>query len=155
MRLRALMKRSLSVSLGIMAVTLIGLGLYGAMLSATLALPAGEDHPPLLIYGGPFLLQPNLHLQEAHLLERLDRLGYRPVAHEVAHPGEFRLTDEALDISLHDFPDLSMRASPIRLHLDQGKVTTITSLESGDEVFPISLEPQLISGMRGESRQVR
>lgn len=155
MRLRALMKRSLSVSLGIMAVALIGLGLYGAVLSATLTLPEGDDHPPLLIYGGPFLLQPNLHLQEAHLLERLDRLGYRPVAHDVAHPGEFRLTDEALDISLHEFQDLSMRASPIRLHLDQGKVTTITSLETGDEVFPISLEPQLISGMRGESRQVR
>lgn len=155
MRLRRLMKWSLAVSLGIMALALIGLGLYGAMLSATLTLPKGEDHPPLLIYGGPFLLQPNLLLQEAHLLERLDRLGYRPVAHDVAHPGEFRLTDDALDLYLHDFQDLSMRASPIRLHVDQGKVTTITSLESGDEVFPMSLEPQLVSGLRGESRQVR
>lgn len=138
-----------------MAVVALGLGLYGVVLSATLALPKSEDHPPLLVYGGPFLLQPNLQIQEAHLLERLDRLGYRPVAHGIAHPGEFRQTDEAVDIYLHEFPDLQMKAAPIRLWLEQGKVTAITSLESGDELFPVSLEPQLISGLRGESRQIR
>lgn len=154
-RLKNMLVKGLWSLTGVLCFTLLLGVLYGAYLATFLNLPKGEDHPPLLIYGGPFLLQPNLRLQEAHLLERLERLGYRPVAHDVGHPGEFRLTDDALDIYLRHFADLSMKTSPIRLHLEQGKVTTITSLETGDEVFPVSLEPQLISGLRGESRQVR
>ena len=52
---------------------------YGAYLATFLELPKSDDHPPLRLYSGPFLLQPDLSLAHSHLLERLQRLGYRRV----------------------------------------------------------------------------
>ena len=40
---------------------------YGLYLSASLALPSGDEHLPRLVYGAPFLLKPDLDLA--------DRLG--------------------------------------------------------------------------------
>ncbi|MCE7978551.1 MAG: hypothetical protein DYH03_15780, partial [Nitrospira sp. NTP1] len=44
---------------------------YGLYLSASLALPTGDEHPPRLIYGAPFLLKPDLDVVSSHLIERL------------------------------------------------------------------------------------
>jgi penicillin-binding protein 1B len=48
-----------------------------------------------------------------------------------------------------------MHAAPIRVRHAQGLVRDVVSVEHGDNVFPAYLEPELISGMRGEARQVR
>ncbi len=133
----------------------LGLGLYGFYLSTSLSLPKSEDHTPLLIYGAPFLLKPDQNIDEVRLLERLHRLGYRPASSEVLAPGEYRITEQTLDIYLHDQPDVHARALPIRLTLDGRRVVEILSLVDGRPISPVSLEPQLISGVRGESRQVR
>lgn len=128
---------------------------YGLYLSASLALPAGDEHPPRLIYGAPFLLKPDLDIASAHLIERLNRLGYRAVETAVRTPGEYRVTPAEIDIYLHEFADFHLRPVPARLALDQGRVTKVLSIPGGDELFPAYLEPQLISGLRGASRQVR
>jgi penicillin-binding protein 1B len=128
---------------------------YGLYLSASLALPAGDEHPPRLIYGAPFLLKPDLDIASAHLIERLNRLGYRSVETAVRTPGEYRVTPAEIDIYLHEFADFHLRPVPARLALDQGRVTKVLSIPGGDELFPAYLEPQLISGLRGASRQVR
>src|SRR5690606_38404386 len=73
----------------------------------------------------------------------------------VRAPGEYRVTSTDIDIYLHEFPDLHLRPVPARLVLDQGRVARVLSIQSGDELFPAYLEPQLISGLRGASRQVR
>jgi len=128
---------------------------YGLYLSTSLALPAGDEHPPRLIYGAPFLLKPDLDVAASHLLERLDRLGYHRVDTTVRAPGEYRVTSTDVDIYLREFPDLHLRPLPARLVLDQGRVARVVSIQSGDELFPAYVEPQLISGLRGASRQVR
>ncbi len=128
---------------------------YGLYLSASLALPTGDEHPPRLIYGAPFLLKPDLDIAASHLLERLNRLGYHQVDTAVGAPGEYRVTSADIDIYLHEFADLHLRPIPARLVLDQGRVARVLSIQSGDELFPAYLEPQLISGLRGASRQVR
>jgi penicillin-binding protein 1B len=133
----------------------LGVGLYGLYLSTSLSLPKSEDHPPLLIYGAPFLLKPDQDIDDVRLLERLHRLGYRPASSEVLAPGEYRVTERTFDIYLHDQPDAHAQALPIRLMLDGRRVVEILSLVDGGPIFPVSLEPQLISGVRGESRQVR
>lgn len=148
-------KRSLVYLAGCLAAGLLGVGLYGAYLSTSLALPKSEDHKPLLVYGASFFLKPDLHIGESRLIERLNRLGYHPVSSDIQAPGEYRTTDEAIDIYLHDHPDAQIKASAIRLALEQERVTRITSIEQAEDVFPVYLEPQLISGVRGESRQVR
>lgn len=128
---------------------------YGLYLSTSLALPTGDEHPPRLIFGAPFLLKPDLDVAASHLLERLNRLGYHQVDSTVRAPGEYRVTSTDIDIYLHEFPDLHLRPVPARLVLDQGRVARVLSIQSGDELFPAYLEPQLISGLRGASRQVR
>ncbi|MCE3222598.1 MAG: putative Penicillin-binding protein [Nitrospira sp.] len=139
-----------------MAALAAGMALtYGLYLSASLALPTGDDHPPRLIYGAPFLLKPDLDIASSHLLERLNQLGYRAVESPVRVPGDYRVTAAAIDIYLHEFTDLHLRPVPARLLLDQGRVAKVLSIEHGDELFPAYLEPQLISGLRGVSRQVR
>lgn len=145
-------------SLVLVGVALIAAGIvasYGLYLSASLALPAGDEHPPRLIYGAPFLLKPDLDIASSHLIERLNRLGYRAVETAVHASGEYRLAPAEIDIYLHEFSDLHFRSSPIRLTLEQGRVLKVLSIEHGDELFPTYLEPQLISGLRGASRQVR
>lgn len=128
---------------------------YGLYLSTSLALPTGDEHPPRLIYGAPFLLKPDLDIAASHLIERLNRLGYHQVDAAVRTPGEYRVTPSEIDIHLHEFGDLHLRPVPTRLVLDQGRVARVLSIQSGDELFPAYLEPQLISGLRGASRQVR
>jgi penicillin-binding protein 1B len=100
-------------------------------------------------------LKPDLSLKEARLLERLQRLGYRSVPGEVAAPGDYQMTPEALTIYLHAQPENLVKAGMIRLTLDQGIVTEVLSMPGGSPVFPVHLEPELISGLRGASRQVR
>ena len=64
------------------------------------------------------------------------------------------MTPAEIDIYLHEFADFHLRPVPARLILEQGRVAKVLSIQ-GDELFPAYLEPQLISGLRGASRQVR
>ncbi len=141
----------------VVGVAMLAVGMamsYGLYLSASLALPAGDEHPPRLIYGAPFLLKPDLDITSSHLLERLHQLGYRAVDRAVAEPGDYRVTPAEIDIYLHEFADFHLRPVQARLILEQGRVAKVLSIQ-GDELFPAYLEPQLISGLRGASRQVR
>jgi penicillin-binding protein 1B len=128
---------------------------YGAYLATFLALPKSDEHPPLRLYSGPFLLQPELSLAHSHLLERLHRLGYRRVAVSVQTPGDYRVTEEALTVYLHSQPEGLVGATMVTMPLDQGRVVDVLSSLDGTPLFPIFLEPELLSGVRGESRQVR
>lgn len=129
--------------------------LYGAYLATFLELPKSDAHPPLLLYSGPFLLKPDLSLAHSHLLERLQRLDYRRVTGAVQAPGDYQLTEGALTIYLHAQPEGHVGAAMVTLRLDQGRVTDVLSPLDGTPIFPVYLEPELLSGVRGESRQVR
>ena len=109
---------------------------YGLYLSASLALPTGDEHPPRLIYGAPFLLKPDLDIASSHLIERLTQLGYRAVDTAVRVPGDYRVTPAEIDIYLHEFSDFHLRPVPARLILEQGKVVKVLSIQQGDELFP-------------------
>ena len=139
---------------GIVAALGLAVAIYGAYLATFLELPKSDDHPPLRLYSGPFLLQPNLSLVQSRLLERLQRLGYRQVKVTQA-PGDYQLTEEALTVYLHPQPEGYVGATMVRLPLDQGRVTDVLSPLEGTPLFSIFLEPELLSGVRGESRQVR
>ena len=153
--IRRWVRRSLMTGAAALLVVLLAAVSYGMYLSSFIKLPKGDEHPPLLLYGAPFLIKPDLALVESHLVERLTRLGYREVAEAVRAPGEFRVAAEGIDIFLHGFPDMHTSPAPIRVRHEQGLVRDVVSVEHGDQVFPAYLEPELISGMRGESRQVR
>jgi penicillin-binding protein 1B len=148
-------KYSSVVFAGILAVLGLIVVAYGAYLSTFLALPKSDEHPPLRLYSGSFLLKPNLSIAHSQLLERLQRLGYRRVTVPVQTPGDYQVTDKALTVYLHPQPEGHVDATKVMLPLDQGRVTDVLSPLDGSSLFPIFLEPELLSGVRGESRQVR
>ncbi len=127
---------------------------YGAYLATFLALPKSDEHPPLRLYSAPFLLHSDLSLVHSRLLERLQRLGYRQVK-TAQSPGDYQLTEEALTIYLHSQPESYVGATMVTLPLDQGRVVEVLSPLDGTPLFSVFLEPELLSGVRGESRQVR
>ena len=98
---------TLAAALGLVVVA------YGAYLATFLALPKSDEHPPLRLYSGPFLLQPNLSLVHSRLLERLQRLGYRRVTAPVQSPGDYQLTEEALTVYLHPQPEAHLSATMV------------------------------------------
>lgn len=132
-----------------------GLLAYGAYLATFLELPRSEDHPPLRLYTAPFQLKTGLSLKTTRLPERLQRLGYRPVSDMVASAGDYHLTPEALTIFLHAQPEAFVKANVVTLDLQEGLVTQVLSEPDRTPIFPVFLEPELISGLRGASRQVR
>lgn len=156
---RALHSRWLFRSLWLLAVSALlvmtGLLAYGAYLATFLELPQSEDHPPLRLYTAPFQLKTGLSLKAARLPERLQRLGYRAVNDGVASPGEYRLTPTALTIYLHAQPEAFVKAGPVTLDMEEGRVMQVLSEPDRTPIFPVFLEPELISGLRGTSRQVR
>jgi len=109
----------LAAALGLVVVV------YGAYLATFLELPKSDEHPPLRLYSGPFLLQPDLSIARSHLLERLQRLGYRRVTVPVQSSGDYQLTEEALTLYLHPQPEAHVGATMVTLSLDQGRVTDV------------------------------
>ncbi len=149
-----LMRGALAAA-GLGLLLLLAVAAYGAYLATFLELPKREDHPPLRLYAAPFQLKTDLSVKEARLLERLQRLGYRAVSGEVVNPGDYHLAPEALTIYLHAQPESLLKARVVGLTLDQGTITEVLSMPARTPVFPVYLEPELISGLRGGSRQVR
>jgi penicillin-binding protein 1B len=138
-----------------LVLVMAGLLVYGAYLATFLELPRSEDHPPLRLYTAPFQLKTGLSLKVARLPERLQRLGYRPMKGLVAAPGDYALTPETLTIFLHAQPETFAKANVVTLELEDGLVTQVLSEPDRTPIFPVFLEPELISGLRGASRQVR
>jgi 1A family penicillin-binding protein len=149
-----MLKNGVRLLLLLAALGLAGLAAYGAVLSTTLTLPRSDDHPPLLIYGAPYLLRPGLSISESLLSDRLRRLGYRAAAGNLLHPGEYLVTDGAMDIYLHAQEESHVPAQRITLMLEQGVVIEVRRSDQRVEEF-VSLEAPLISGMRGGTRQMR
>lgn len=147
--------RSLTAVLYGIALVTSMLLLSGGYLATTLTLPKGEERPPLLIYGAAFPLRVDRDIREDRVIERLGRLGYHVVAHEPRQPGEFRSTPAAVDVFLREQPDLHVSPTLVRLVLDQTRISDVRLMPQDVPSFPVALEPQLISGLRGESRQVR
>ena len=140
---------------GMAVLLLVGLMLYGAYLATFLQLPRSDEHPPLRLYTAPFLLKTGLSVRASRFPDRLQRLGYREVSGPVSSPGEYQLTQERVTIYLHGQPDNHIKPSMVSLELEEGRVVQVLAEPDRSPIFPVYLEPELISGLRGASRQVR
>lgn len=128
--------------------------IYGAMLSASLMLPKSDEHPPLLIFGAPHLLKPGAPVVETGVFDRLHRLGYRAVP-EVQAPGDYMASAGAIDLYLHAQDESRQPPRRVLLELKEGVIANVVSLQAREPLPFVTLEPPLLSGMRGGSRQVR
>jgi 1A family penicillin-binding protein len=148
-------RRGLYTFLGILGAGATGLAVYGFILSMALTLPKSDEHPPLLIYGAPFLLEPGLSVERSGLLDRLHRLEYRRVRTAPKAAGEYLLTDDVIDLVLHAQEEAQLPARRVRLRLADGMVSEVLMLPDEQPASFVGLEPAVISGMRAGSKQVR
>ncbi len=104
---------------------------------------------PSKIYSDSTLLYAGMSLSRADLSEKLRRLGYRETHAEVKAKGEYRAGKTDVDIFLHDFayPAENFKGFPIRLSFQGLTLAKMENLESGENLFSLELEPELIAGL--------
>jgi penicillin-binding protein 1B len=112
---------------------------------------------PSRIYSDAFLIYPGLDLGAAGLADRLLRLNYRETDAEPLRKGDFRRTPSGLDLFLRDFTYPGQRVEDRLVHLELAGdvVTAMRDLPSGDALFSLQLEPELISGLYGSTWEER
>lgn len=104
---------------------------------------------PSRIYSDAFVVYPGLDLRAAGFFERLHRLNYREAADEPLRKGDFRRTPTGLDLFLRDFSYPGQRVDDRLIHLElAGDVLgEMHDLRSGEALYALQLEPELISGL--------
>jgi penicillin-binding protein 1B len=104
---------------------------------------------PSRVYSDSFFIYPGLDLQASGVYERLQRLNYRQVDSLPLRKGDYRCTETSLTIYLHDFPYPGQVAPDrlIEMQLDHGVVKRISDGNSGEDIFSVQLEPEMITGL--------
>ena len=104
---------------------------------------------PSRIYSDAFLIYPCLDLAAAGLADRLQRLNYRAADAEPLRKGDFRRTPNGLDLFLRDFSYPGERVEDRLVHIDLNgdRVAAMHDVGSGQELYALQLEPELISSL--------
>ncbi len=113
---------------------------------------------PSRVYSDVTLLYPGLALNRPALLRKLNRLDYRPVDHAPRQKGEMRVRGDGIEIYLHDLtiPDQHRAGFPVRIRLDDGRVTALDALAPPRKSLPVLiLEPEELALFFGTERERR
>lgn len=112
---------------------------------------------PSKIYSDITLLYPGQALNPPLLLEKLDRLGYRPVSGTPSKPGEMRFSKTALEIYLHEFhsPFHDQQSASVWVGLKDSRVTSITRSDMDTKGAILELEPEELMLYYGPDRERR
>ena len=106
---------------------------------------------PSKIYSDTFLLYAGMNLRAEDLREKLRRLDYRETRQTPKAKGEFWFLkgDGLLEAYLHDFdyPSEAFKGFPIRIFRENNAITKIEKADSGEEIFSLELEPELVTGL--------
>jgi penicillin-binding protein 1B len=106
---------------------------------------------PSKIYSDSYLLYVGAPLRSENLIEKLRRLGYYETSGELRTKGEYRVlrSSGTIEIFLHDFayPTEQSKGVPVRLSLQSNSVAHIENLATGQEMFSLELEPELVTGL--------
>ena len=106
---------------------------------------------PSKIYSDSYLLYVGINLRLDDLWDQFRRLGYRQTQSIPRIKGEYRYQKSSglLDIYLHDFvyPAESFKGIPVRISLQGPVITKIENEATGQEMFSLELEPELVTGL--------
>lgn len=106
---------------------------------------------PSKIYSDTLLLYVGMNVRQEVLREKLRRLGYREARDMPKARGDYRFATKEgwLEIYLHDFvyPLERFKGFPVRVALGGTTITRMDNVESGEELFSLELEPELVTGL--------
>ncbi|MGH7826383.1 MAG: PBP1A family penicillin-binding protein [Candidatus Binatia bacterium] len=114
---------------------------------------------PSKIYSDTHLLYIGMNLRLEDLWEKMRRLGYQETRGIPEKRGEYRYQKSRgiLDIYLHDFvyPAETFKGIPVRVSLLSTAISKIENGASGEEMFSLELEPELVTGLYDQIWQER
>jgi len=105
---------------------------------------------PSRIFSDAFLLYPGLDVTAAGFVDRLQRLGYRRADGDAPlRKGDFRQLPGGYDVVLHDvaYPGEPPSEHAVHLDVDGTALTAMHDIKSGEELFSLQLEPEVVSGL--------
>ena len=106
---------------------------------------------PSKIYSDSYLLYVGMSLHLDDFWDKLRRLGYHETKGAVKGRGEYHYqkTLGLLDIYLRDFnyPTEQFKGIPVRIGLSGSVITKMENRATGEEMFSLELEPELITGL--------
>src|SRR5690606_15763436 len=105
---------------------------------------------PSKIYSDSYLLYVGINVRLEDLAEKLRRLGYFETPAPPKRKGEYRILRQGVvEIFLHDFdfPTERRKGVPIRISLQGSMISRIENLATGEEMFDLELEPELVTGL--------
>jgi penicillin-binding protein 1B len=106
---------------------------------------------PSKIYSDSYLLYVGINLRLDDLREQLRHLGYHEIQSAVKNKGEYRYqrSKGVLEIDLHDFayPTEPFKGIPVRIELQGSVINKIQNMATGQEMFSLELEPELVTGL--------
>jgi penicillin-binding protein 1B len=114
---------------------------------------------PSKIYSDSYLLYVGINLRLDDFWDKLRRLGYHDTQSAPKNKGEYRYQSSTglVEISLHDFiyPTEPFQGIPIRISLQGGVISRIENMATGQEMFSLELEPELVTGLYERTWQER
>ena len=112
---------------------------------------------PSTVYAEPATIYPGMDVSAHHIHDRLLRLGYGPVTAAPKRPGEFRWTEERLELYLQDFayPDHAVEGFPVAADLRDHRVVRLVRQSDETPLTSVDLEPEVIAGLFDESWEGR
>lgn len=112
---------------------------------------------PSRVYSDIFYLFPGQGISPQRVEEKLKRLAYKRVFASVKSAGEFSRRGSELQIYLHNFsyPSEEFAGFPVRLLFDEGHLKRLESIETGEGIKTLKLEPELIASIFDEKMEDR
>src|SRR5713226_7474762 len=144
---------SIAVVVVLVAIALLSLYVYkqsvGKFEIRRLSLPSRifADYTPL---------QPGVILAPDDLLEKLDRLGYRPV-NSVSQSGDYAAKRGDIYVFTREFnhPSGRYESQPIRILFNGSAIDSIQSLRDGHTIGKAALEPELLTSILSDQLENR
>jgi penicillin-binding protein 1B len=102
---------------------------------------------PSRIYSDAEHLYPGVNIRHRSIVTKLDSLGYRDTGESIEGPGDYAMGKGRLDIYLHDFsyPYEDFKGFPVRLLIKDGRIASMTNLDTKEGVELVKLEPEEIA----------
>ncbi|MBV9494475.1 MAG: PBP1A family penicillin-binding protein [Acidobacteria bacterium] len=112
---------------------------------------------PSRVYSDATPIVPGMSFPRALLEPKLNHVGYHEVKTRVANPGEYRYTNDGLELYLQNFeyPDMEFRAMSVNIAFDGSTVSSVKRLDDGVTLRGVRIEPELITSIYNNEMEDR
>jgi len=138
---------------------LSGLTIYSCFISKDIAqrFSGRRWRIPSTVYSDSTLLYPGQRVNSSLFLQKLEHLGYQQVPHRPLQKGHMRVRGGSVELFLKDLrlPFLERDGFPLNITTQEGAITSISHLVTGEPISLLELEPEELMRFFGPEREER